>query len=188
MAAFGTLTVVGDSIFAQPSDFFAQATDGGIDSFAALGTVTVVAKAGYEFDLVQVAQQGDYTLSGAGATVSVSAILDVSDSSNAATTVSTPLSSSSDFTVQDALTGWSSLASVDLSTAFWNGVTSIDLDLDTLLSATTAANGEFARIDNKFTGGGLVTVMTTPVPLPPSLWLFGAGLLALLRKARTASA
>lgn len=176
IAAFGSITAVGDSVFAQPTSFFAEAANaGGSDSFSALGTVTVVAKAGYSFDLVQVGQQGDYTLSGTGAAVSVSADLDVTDSTNAATTVTAPLVSTSDFTLQGT-NSWDSLASVDLGTAFWNGVTSIDLTLDVLLNASTTSNGESARIDNKFTGGGLVTVMTSPVPVPAAIWLFGGGL------------
>jgi len=176
MAAFGSLNAVGDSIFAQPANFFAAASNaGGSDSFGALGTVTVVAKTGYAFDLVQVAQQGDYTLSGAGAAVSAMATLDVTDTTNATTTVSTLLSSGSDYTLQGT-NPWSSLASVDLSTALWNGVSSVDLSLDVLLAASTTSAGESARIDNKLTGGGLVTIMTTPIPVPAAVWLFASGL------------
>ena len=183
MAAYGMLTAVGDSIFAQPTDFYAEAIDGGNNSFSALGTVTVVAKAGYAFDLVQVAQQGDYMLNGTGTAVTVAADLDVTDTANSATTVNSPLTSSSDFTLP-GLNSWSSLTTVDLSTAMWNGVTSIELTLDALLTADTAAIGELARIQNKLTGGGLVTVMTTPVPLPASIWLFVAGLGFLYRNGR----
>ena len=176
MAAFGSLNVVGDSIFAQPTNFFAEALNaGGSDSFSALGTVMVVAKSGYVFDLVQVGQQGDYTLSGAGASVSAAATLDVTDSNNAATTVSTPLASTSDYTLQGT-NPWDSLAPVDLSTPFWSGVSSVDLTLDVLLTASTTTAGESARIDNKFTGGGLVTIQTTPIPVPAAVWLFVSGL------------
>ncbi len=183
MAAFGTLTAVGDSISATPTNFLATAQDGANDSFSVTGTVTVVAKPGYSFNLVQVAEQGDYTLAGSGASVAFSGTLDVSDSNNVSTTISTPLASASDFTLPGT-NPWAGSASTDLSTAMWNGVTSIDLTLATLLNATTLASGELATIQNKLTAGGLVTIVTTPVPLPASIWLFGTGLALLLGKAR----
>jgi len=185
MAAYGMLTAVGDSIFAQPTSFFAEAVDGGNDSFAVLGTVTVVAKAGYSFDLVQMAQQGDYIRAGSGAVVTVSTDLEVTDTFDMATTINSVLTSSSDFTLLGT-NSWSSQTTVDLSGAMWNGVSSIELTLDTLLTADTMASGEHAKIQNKLTGGGLVTVMTV-VPLPASIWLFLAGLGILLRGGRRKS-
>lgn len=184
MAVYGTLNAVGDSIFSTPTGFFAEAANvGGNHNLPITGTVTVVAKAGYQFDLVQVVQQGDYIRNGTGASVSVLSDLDVTDSGNASTTVNSLLTSSSDFTLQGT-NNWSSGVTVNLDTPMWSGVTSIDLELDTLLAAATTNNGELARIENKLTGGGLVTIMTMPVPLPPSLWLFAGGLAVLLRKGR----
>ncbi|HHH44186.1 MAG TPA: hypothetical protein ENK49_08610 [Gammaproteobacteria bacterium] len=185
MAAYGTLTAVGDSIIALPTNFFAESLNGaGLSSFSALGTVTVVAKSGYQFKSVAVAQQGDYQSSSGSTSVSTSADFDVTDSTVPATTVSTPLVSTDDFTVKGGLTAWSSSASVDLSTPMWNGVASIDLTLDSLLTASTGANGESARIQNKLVGSGLMTVVTTPVPLPASLWLFASGFVMLVGRCR----
>ncbi len=185
MAAYGTLTAVGDSIIAQPTDFFAESLNGaGPSSFSALGTVTVVAKSGYRFKSVAVEQQGDYQMSSGSTAVSTSADFDVTDSGVPATTVSTPLVSSDDFTVKNVLTPWSSTASVDLGTPMWNGVTSIDLTLDSLLTASSGASGESARIQNKLVGSGLMTVVTTPVPLPASLWLFVSGFVMLAGRCR----
>ena len=181
---YGSLFAVGDSIIATPIDFFAESTNGipaGPQTLNVVGTVVVVAKPGYEFTEAQVAQQGDYTLQGAGAAVSASAVLDVTDSNNSLTTVSSPLVSTDDYTLPGT-NNWSSFVSVDLSTAMWSGVNSIELELDATLSATTAANGELARIENKLTGGGLMTIMT--VPVPPAIWLFATGLLMLVRAGR----
>ena len=169
MAAYGTLTAVGDSIFAQPTNFRAESLNGGNVTFSALGTVVVVTKSGYKFKSVTVVQQGDYQLSGNGASVSSQATLDVTDSSVPATTVSTALASSSNFTVPDVLTAWSNSAVVNLDTMMWSGVSSIDLTLDSTLNASTSANGEQAMIQNKLVGSGLMTVVTTPVPLPAAI-------------------
>lgn len=188
MAAYGTLSAVGDSIFATPTDFFAESSNGGSDIFSALGTVTVVAKPGYQFDSVLVGQQGDYQMNGAGTAVSTTGDLDVTETGNAANIVSVALVSSSNFTLQDnQLHPWSSAVSVNMGTPQWNGISSIDLTLDSILNASTTINGEFARIQNKFVGGGLVTIVTSPVPLPASFWLFGTGL-ALLATRRKITA
>lgn len=191
MSAFGNLSVVGNSIFATPANFQAESLNGTIslnDSFSAMGTVMVVAHTGYRFDAIQVAQQGDYKLNGTGASVSTTASLTVEDSSNAAITTTGPLSSTSDFTINDnALHDWSSSIIVDLDNPTWLGTTSIDLSLDTLLSADTSTNGETAFIQNKFVGGGFVTIMTTPIPVPAAIWLMIGGLLALTGAARKKS-
>lgn len=179
---YGSLIAVGDSIVAQPTNFFAEAVDaGGTDTLSVSGTVTVVAKPGFSFDSLLLAQQGDYILNGAGASVSVASSLDVTDTNNAATSVSSALTGSSDFTLQGT-NPWSIDATVDLSLPVWDSVNSIDLSLATLLTADTTNAGEHARIQNKLTGSGLVTVMTTPVPLPASIWLFTAGLGLLLNR------
>ena len=182
-AVYGSLTVVGDSIFAQPTLFKAEALNGANADASALGTVTVVAKSGYDFDAVLVAQQGDYQMAGAGPTVSATAELTVDSNTSAASNVST-LTSSSDFTVKGALTEWSSSTQVDLSTAEWDGVMGIDLTLDSIIAATTASNGESALIQNKFVGGGMVTIETSPVPLPASLWLLLSGMAGLVGLSR----
>jgi len=183
MAAYGALSAIGDSIFATPTTFIAESLNGTGDSFSALGTVQVVLKSGYRFDSVQVAQRGDYLLNGAGASVSVSGDLTIEDSSNPATALSTTMTSSSDFTINDnALHAWSSSGAFDVSS--WTTVTSVDLSLDTMLLANTGAAGERAYIEKKFTGGGLVTIMTTPIPVPAAVWLFGSGLIALTGFAR----
>ena len=104
-------------------------------------------------------------------------------STPSASNVST-LTSSSDFTVKGALTEWSSSTQVDLSTAEWDGVMGIDLTLDSIIAATTASNGESALIQNKFVGGGMVTIETSPVPLPASLWLLLSGMAGLVGLSR----
>jgi len=183
MAAFGTLSAVGDSIFANPTGFRAVSDDGGSVGFSAEGTITVVAKTGYQFSAVGVEQQGDYKVNGAGASVSVVGDLTVTDSNNAATTENIIMVNSGLGINDGNLQSWSSFGSFDLSTPLWDSVNSFELTLDNILSASTSTLGESAFIENKFVGGGMVTIETV-VPVPAALWLFVSGLFGLIGLAR----
>ncbi len=177
IADYGVLQVVGDSIVATPNTILAQAADGGSASFSVPETtVTVVVHSGYQFSSATVGLQGDYTVAGAGASVSISNTLTVSDTSNAATSV-TPVMTDSGFGSANGTYNWTSVGTADLSTAMWSGVNSINLSLASILSATTSAQGESALIQEKFTGSSVVSIQT--VPLPAAVWLMGSGLLAL---------
>jgi len=180
MAAFGTLTAVGDSIFTTPSGFRAASDDGGFDSFAAEGTITVVAKTGYQFSGATVVQQGDYTVTGAGASVSAVGDLTVTDSNNAATTDMATMVNSGLGINDGNLQSWSSIGDFDLSTPLWGNVNSIELSLLSTLTASTSVLGESSFIENKLVGGGLVTIETTVIPVPAAMWLFVSGLLGLI--------
>lgn len=178
MVAYGALSVVGDSIFANPTVIKAESTNGGSDTYNSTGAIIVVAKPGYRFNAVAVAQLGDYQVSGDGADVTVSSSLKVADSTNAATN-ETSLMSVSGLGLNDGqLHEWSSFGQFDLSTATWDGITSIELSLDSSLGAETVDPGESALIYNKQTGGGLITVETV-VPVPASIVLFISGFLGL---------
>ncbi len=185
MAVYGSLSVVGDAIFATPDQFLAESY-GGVSNTSALGTVTVVAKPGYAFSAINVAIEGDYRLTGAGASVGVAGNLTIEDSANPATTEALVMSNSG-LGINDGLTHlWSASGSFDLSTAQWNGVNSIELSLETILNAS-AGSGEYAFIQNKFAGGGMVTIETAVIPVPAALWLMATGLLALVGVARKKS-
>lgn len=174
MAAYESLSVIGNTIFATPSSFLAESLNGGSSDFTAFGVVNVVAKSGYRFDSIQVAQQGDYELTGAGASVNAVGTLAVTESVGS-TSVSTAMVNSG-FGTYGALTQWSSSAIIDLNNATWESIYSIDLSLDSSLYASTIENGERAFIQNKFVGGSLVSIETTPIPLPAALWLMISGL------------
>ncbi len=181
-ATFGKLTAVGDAIFSLPTVFKAVSSDGdngGIDTFLASGTVTVVVKSGYQFITAAVQQQGDYQLNGA-ATATVASDLTVVDSTNAATNEMITMTISDIDIIDDQLHAWSSFGQFDLSTATWDSVTSIDLSLDSSLTATTTVLGDYAFIEGKQVAGGLVTIVTSEVPVPASIWLFVSGFLGLL--------
>jgi len=183
MSLYGPISAVGNSIFAQQTSFSANAANGSTDSLSAFGTITIVAQAGHSFDSIQVAQLGDYQLNGTGASIAVSGELFVDDTNSA-------LSSSSDMIVTglgiaDGSTHeWQASTGFDLSSSMWSNVSSIELSLDSMLSASTSTNGEEAFTASKFVGGGMVTIETSVVPVPAAVWLFGSGLLGLAGVAR----
>jgi len=184
MSAYGPLSAIGNSIFAQSVNLSADASNGSSVSTNALGSITIVAHSGYSFDSMQVAQFGDYSLNGAGASINVSGTLSVEDSTNSTTSSSNTLTISG-LGINDSQTHeWQATAGFDLSSTMWNSVSSIELSLDTLLSASTVANGEFAFTASKYVGGGMVTIETSVVPVPAAVWLFGSGLLGLAGVAR----
>ena len=179
LSYYGALSVVGDSIFATPDSIIAQATNGGSDTLTLPATVvTVVAHAGYEFTSATVGLEGDYTVTGAGASVSINNTLVVSETGAPANNVS-PTMVNSGFGNTGGPHNWLSVGTADLTSTMWDGVTSIDLSLSSILMAITTSSGESAQIQEKFTASSVVAIETTPVPVPAAVWLMGSGLLTL---------
>ncbi len=184
MAVFGDFTVVGDSIFASPADFIAESIGGGSHNFSATATITVVAKSGYQFKTVASEQRGDYKVTGAGSTTVVNN-LTIVDSNNALLDETTTLANSGLGINDGLLHEWSSIGQLDLSTAPWDSVTSINLIISSELTASTVtALGNHAFIQNKHVAGGLLSgsatiIETVVVPVPASIWLLLSGLLGL---------
>jgi hypothetical protein len=179
---YGTLSVSGDNIFATPDSFIAASADGGSQQTTGIGTVRVVAKQGFELQEINVAERGNYIMSGSGSSVDVDASLDIFD-------WNAPLFGSydtSNLTVTGNLTladgslhNWSASTSFDLTTAMWNGIDDVGLTLTNVLTAGTSMLGESASIQKTLSGTELITIFTTPIPVPAAVWLFGSGLLGL---------
>lgn len=187
MVAYGPLTAVGDSIFATPSNFLAESTGvagGNVANFSAFGSITIVAKAGYQFNSATVVQQGDYQVNGVGASVDSTGDLMITDSNNATTNDSLTMLNSGLGVNDGTLQAWSSLGQFDLTASIWDNVNSIDLSLLSVLSASSSVLGESSFIQNKLVGGGLITIETVVVPVPATFGLFISGLFGLFGLAR----
>lgn len=189
---YGSLQVSGDNIFAVPTNFKAQSTDGqGTVSTSGTGTIEVIAKEGYQLDAINVGEVGDYRLSGAGSSVDVDAYLRVFDYYNPVPTWGTEettyLSIAGNLGINDGnLHQWSGSGGFDLTTNLWMDVNHVGLTLQNTLTAITLAEISSAMIQKKATGTKVeVSVITSAVvPVPAAVWLLGSGLLGLVGVAR----
>ena len=180
---YGSLSVSGDNIFSTPDAFIASSVDGNNSApTVGTGTVRVVAKEGYELQTVNVGERGNYRLSGPGSSVDVDATLDIFDWSDPifGSFDSTTLALSGDLTIQDGnIHNWSAAGSFDLTTAMWDDINDVGLTLTNILTASTLALGDSATIEKTLAGTELITIVTTPIPVPAAVWLFGSGLIGL---------
>lgn len=189
MGLFGTVEVVGDSIVSFPTAFRADSTDVGSVSIDDNGIIQVIAKSGYQIDGVNILERGDYLLDGAGASVDVDGLASVWDWNNytsGGSWVNQTLTIAGDLTIADSgIHTWTGSTVFDLSGSTWDGVNYIGLQLQNNLYATTTAQGERAWIEKKIVGGGIdMSIITTVVPVPAAVWLFGSGLIGLIGFAR----
>jgi hypothetical protein len=200
MAAYGTLGVIGDTIFATPGTFRAESNDGvGIhtstptDTFSAYGVVRVVAKAGYQFVGIDIGELGDYQMSAgstaSNASVGVTGWSEVYEWAGGGVfgqTQTENLVITGDFTDHSGQpVDWRGDASFDMTTSAWAGITDIGLGLQNNLTAFSDDVGVSAWIQKKAVAGAVgMEIMTTPIPVPAAVWLFGSGLLGLIGIAR----
>lgn len=179
---YGSATVVGDSIFFLPTSFRAESLSGaGLVTVSEMLNIRIeVLTPGYWLEELQLAEQGDYFLDGAGTSVSVTG--DFMVSSNTSAYSASDSFSAGTLTVPNSLTNWSAGASVMLGdTPGWGGDTDVDVDIENYLSATTGAGDTQAFVQKKGSGVGL---MVTVVPVPAAVWLFvsALGLLGFTRR------
>jgi hypothetical protein len=209
LGLFGAPTLVGDTLFFTPNTFRAQSLngDGAVATNSTLSGLRLIAKNGYQFGAFDLAEFGDYRLSGAGSFVTVNGQLrafnpalstTTQTTSNLAVSGSTPLT-----TIDGGLYNWLATARIDQSTPPVGGLplpfppvqnviasrpTEVVLTIENLLLAYTDPQGTGFReafIEKKFVGTG-VSLEVTPIPLPPAAALMVVGLasLGLLRRRR----
>jgi len=195
---YGSLQVVGDTIFALPTNLGAASTDGvavnttgsSIDFVQAIGTIQIVVHDGYSFDGINVSERGNYNISNGGpGIVDIDASLRVFDWNNAApitgTEDTTNLISTNDFTLNDGINHeWTASGGFDLTTTLWNDVNHLGLTLDNTFTASSSA-GNYSWINSNAVAGSFgVSIATTVIPVPAAVWLFGSGLIGLAGFAR----
>lgn len=182
-ALYGTLTVSGDSIISTPGNFLATSVDGGSAQTVGSGTVRVAAKDGYSLMSINVAERGNYRMTGPGSNVDLDALFEIADTAD-------PLFGSfqsANLDViglpglqDDTIHNWSATAGFDMTTALWDGINSVNMTLTNILTASTAGFGETATIEKTLSGTKLLSIVTSPVPVPAAFWLFGSGLIGLV--------
>jgi len=189
---FGEVTVVGNTFFFTPDNFFAKSLNGaGVDLVnETLAVDIAVTTGGFEIDTLYLRERGDYRLSGSGSEVSVEGQLSVVSNTTACGDFSCEEIvnfNGGALIVQNALTPWDINETMDLgSVGAWGSDTDISLTLENILRANTVSSpSSEAFIEKKF-GGIAISVNVPPaiIPVPAAVWLFGSGLLGLVGVAR----
>jgi len=180
---YGTGQVIGNNIFFLSTGFDAESLNGeGLVTVDDMIEITISVNAAtpeYVLTGVALAEQGDYLLNGAGASVSVSGTLELESVSQGYTDMSAY--DAGPLTNQGALTQWDLDDNILLSdTAGWNYDDAVVLNLYNVLTADTAANGEQAFIEKKIGAFAVgLDFEVNVIPIPAAVWLFGSALAGL---------
>jgi len=189
---FGTGTVVGNSIFFSPTTFSAESlnADGVVTATQTLNIdVTVNDGSSYVITEFQLAELGDYLLTGSSSTADASGRLQVTSKTTTCgffSCLDSEIFTAGPLTTTGVLTEWMASAGIDFSdTAGWGSDTDVEAQIQNVLTANSTVNGESAFVQKKFEGVGLVV---TVIPVPAAVWLFGSalGLLGWMRLRKTA--
>lgn len=191
---FGTANVIGNNIFFLPTTFLAESTDldGAVNTSDTLN-ITITVKAGSAFNITDFlwVEDGDYELQGSSASVSANGRLQVTSGTKLCPGplpgFDVPCEDSEIFnvgglTTTGALTEWDAAVAIALAdTAGWLNDTSVVVQIQNNLNATSTVLGDSAEIQKKSTGIGLII---NPIPVPGAVWLFGSalGLLGWMRR------
>lgn len=188
---YGTLTAVGDSIFATPGGIRAESTNLlGAVLFNATGSIQVRAKDGYQLKSIRVVERGDYQMSAGAESVAVSGWLSATNLYDIFQSQSVNMTITGDLTQKGTLVpvNWTGEGEFDFMAGLWEDtlLKHISLTLQNNLVASSLTEGEWAWIQKKFTGGAVDVVIETVavVPVPAAVWLLGSGLLGLVGVAR----
>jgi hypothetical protein len=179
LGLFGPASVSGDTLYFTPVAFEAQSLNGA--GFALSNdtvNISVTAHDGWSFDSVGLSERGDYLLLGSGSTADVAGQMRVFDIAAPLTDISAPIAALSPLNLTGVPThNWDAQASIDLSG--WESTRSINVTVENLLLASTAATPSLAFVEKKFVGLTPFT-MATPAPVPEAstyaMMLAGLGL------------
>jgi len=177
---FGSPTLVGNSFLFFPSGFVATSSNGVAVGISDRLEVDLLLKPGKSLTGFAVNELGDYSILGAGGTVSATGLLVVAntDPNGGGQVVSDTLHTNPAMPIVGPGSGaWTGNSSV---TILPNGWTQVHIVLNNVLQATSLANST-STIQKKFVRGGVE--ITLIVPEPVSISAVGlAGTLLLIRR------
>jgi hypothetical protein len=197
LGLFGAPVLFGDTIQFTLSPFAATApaAGGASNRNSTVSGIVLTAKDGFRFGAFDLSELGEYELAGDGSLVRVQGQLrafNVADSLNTQTTSSLRVSASTPLTLADGIAhDWAAAARVDETTApvpvsggtatnvILSNPAAVGIAIDNRLTAFTdpAFTGTREAFITKTPNG--VQLHVSPIPAPPAMWTFGAGLLAL---------
>jgi hypothetical protein len=192
LGLFGAPSVAGNNIFFTPNNFKTESLNGAgiVTSNSTINGMQLVAKNGFQFGAIDLAEFGDYILRGANSFVSVSGQLRAFDGANFASTNtanSLALSSATPLNIIDGINhDWSASASITNTTAAQSGLVGwlssasiVNITVENLLTAYTQSGTgpQQAFLEKKAVGVGLV--VTSAVPEPDVWSSLSAGLFVL---------
>ncbi|MBT9568228.1 MAG: PEP-CTERM sorting domain-containing protein [Thiobacillus sp.] len=175
LGLFGPAAVSGDTLYFTPVDFTATSSNGaGFVLTHDTVNIRIAAHSGWTFGSMGLTERGDYLLLGSGATADVGGqmrVFDIAAPLTDATAAIAPLAPLN-------LTGlpthdWAAQASIDLSA--WGSARSVNVTLENLLLASTAASPSLAFVEKKFVGL-TPTLVAAPVPEAETYAMMLAGL------------
>jgi hypothetical protein len=185
LGEFNAPMLIGNVLFFTPNNFTDQSLNGEgpeINNSVATG-LELIADPGFQFNMLQVAAQGDYLMTGASSSVNVTGYLMATNPAQTLTqtTAQLVLNPSLPLNLDDGQThNWAGTSTINAATPtdapgynpWLPGAQTVDLELsNTLYADTTSGSGpQQAFIQEKFAGLQLY-IDPTPVPLPAPLLL-----------------
>ena len=200
LGLFSAPTLVGNSLFFTFNNFVAESLNGNgaVSTNSTIAGLVFTAKDGYRFGAFNLAEFGDYTLSGSGSLVRLQGQLRAFNLASALSTQTTgqlQVNPSTPLTFNDGQNhDWSATARIDAATApvplpfgtvtnvILSNPSQVGLAIENRLTAFTDPNGAGFRqafIEKKFAGVQMTVAPPSPVPLPTPVALLAAALAAM---------
>jgi hypothetical protein len=157
-----------------PTSFVSTATDGSNDSTIGELNMTISAAGGYAIQSIAITEYGNYTLTGTGTSDTSASIFSTYNVGGQSGTISMSPKDAYNLDTDGAGTGFfSGSVSLDFS---GSGINELSFFLSNDLE-TTSESGTTASIEKSLESNQVVVeIITSPIPIPGALWLFGSAI------------
>jgi hypothetical protein len=184
---FNTPTLIGNTVFFTPVNFFAQSLNGaGFSTANSTINLKIIPNNNLTISQLNLTERGDYQLMGANSFVTVAGQTRVFDVNNPFQEITNSIVSNSNLALNDGAThNWQSSSMLDLTSNEWSDK-DINYTIENLLRAYTESKDvgpKLAFIEKKFVGSSISLVVSTiPEPQNSTMLLGGLGVLAVVMR------